>query len=194
MPNSAITATPPGDPCVFGSKTFQPTAAQVSGYTYLWNFGAGALPATGNGYGPYTVEYSTAGAKTVKLKVFTELNGASCADSSTVTFTVNPCPGTITGRVFLDTNTADTTGISATVRLFADQNLDGLADNAVIIRSVSTNARGRYSMASITPGYYVIIETQPAGYFSLWEDDTSEDYDSLSNLVPNDNIIPITIE
>jgi hypothetical protein len=49
-------------------------------------------------------------------------------------------------------------------------------------------------MASITPGYYVIIETQPSGYFSLWEDDTSEDFDSLSNLVPNDNIIPVTVE
>jgi len=49
-------------------------------------------------------------------------------------------------------------------------------------------------MASVTPGYYVLVEVQPSGYFSLWEDDTSEDFDSLSNIVPNDNIIPITVE
>ncbi len=194
LPNSAIT-TSPGTPCIFGPKTFQPTAAEVPGYSYQWNFGAGAIPATASGYGPYTVEYSTAGSKTVKLVVWTNEAGASCVDSTTVTFTINTCPGQITGRVFLDTQTTDTVGIAnVTVRLYADQNLDGLADNGVIIRTVSTNAQGRYSMASITPGYYVIVELQPSGYFSLWEDDTSEDYDSLSNVVPNDNIIPCTIE
>jgi hypothetical protein len=158
-------------------------------------FGAGAVPPTANGYGPYTVEYSTAGTKTVKLKVWSNEAGASCADSSTVTFTVNTCPGTIQGRVFLDTQTSDTTGISpVTVRLYADQNLDGIADNTTIIRSVTTNAAGTWVMASVTPGYYVIQEIQPSSYFSLWEDDLSEDFDSLSNLVPNDNIIPITVE
>ncbi len=194
LPNSAIT-TSPGTPCVFGSKTFQPTAVQVPGYLYQWNFGAGAIPATASGYGPFTVEYSTAGSKTVKLAVWTNGSGTSCADSSTLTFTVNACPGQITGRVFINTSTTDTVGIAnVTLRLYADQNLDGLADNGVIIRNVSTNALGNYSMASIPPGYYVIVELQPSGYYSIWEDDTSEDYDSLSNLIPNDNILPVTIE
>ena len=194
LPSAAITASP-GNPCIFGSKTFQPTAAQVPGYIYLWNFGAGAIPSTANGYGPYTIEYSTAGSKTVKLIVWSNEAGASCADSSTYTFTVNTCPGQITGRVFINTTTTDTVGISGvTLRLFADQNLDGIADNGVIIRNVTTNSLGNYSMASITPGYYVIVELQPSGYFSLWDDDTSEDFDSLSNLIPNDNIIPVTIE
>jgi len=194
LPNSAITVSP-GTPCIFGPKTIQPTAAYVPGYTYQWNFGAGAIPPSGSGYGPYTIEYSTAGVKNVKLIVWTNEEGASCVDSTTVSFTVNTCPGQITGRVFLDTQTTDTVGISnVTVRLFADQNLDGLADNGTAIRIVTTNSLGKYVMASITPGYYVIVETQPASYFSLWEDDTSEDFDSLSNIVPNDNIIPVTIE
>jgi hypothetical protein len=194
LPNAAITASP-GNPCIFGAKTFHPTAAQVPGFTYLWNFGAGSMPSTANGYGPFTIEYSTAGSKIVKLIVWTNEAGASCADSSTTTFTVNTCPGQITGRVFINTTTSDTVGISGvTVRLFADQNLDGIADNGVIIRNVTTNPLGNYSMASITPGYYVIVELQPSGYFSLWDGDTTEDFDSLSNLIPNDNIIPITVE
>jgi|GEM_PF-3961311 len=194
IPNATISASS-GDPCIFGSKTFQPTATQVPGYTYEWDFDSGADPPTANGYGPYTVEYSTAGSKTVQLIVWTNEAGASCADSTTSIFTVNTCPGQITGRVFINTTTTDTIGISGvTLRLFADQNLDGIADNGVIIRNVTTNPIGNYSMASITPGYYVIVELQPSGYFSLWDDDTSEDFDSLSNLVPNDNIIPVTIE
>jgi hypothetical protein len=78
--------------------------------------------------------------------------------------------------------------------LYADQNLDGQQDNSTIIRTVFTNASGVYSMASITPGYYVLVETQPVGFFSLYDEDASEDHDSLSNLIPNDNIIPITVE
>jgi hypothetical protein len=49
-------------------------------------------------------------------------------------------------------------------------------------------------MATLTPGYYVIVETQPSGYTSLSDLDTSEDSDSLTNINTNDNIIPCTIE
>lgn len=37
------------------------------GLTPLWNFGAGAVPATATGNGPHTVTYNTAGLKTVTL-------------------------------------------------------------------------------------------------------------------------------
>ena len=49
-------------------------------------------------------------------------------------------------------------------------------------------------MATVTPGYYVIVQTQPNGYFSLWDDDITNDHDSLNNVNPNDNIIPTTVE
>jgi hypothetical protein len=194
IPNADITSTP-ANPCVLSAKTFQPTAPMMAGFSYTWNFGAGANPPTANTYGPHVVEYFSAGSKTAQLIVSSNEAGASCSDTSTVTFTVNLCPGQITGRVFINTTTTDTVGIQSTnVRLFADMNLDGIADNSTVIRNVFTNTEGRYSMASLTPGYYVIVETQPSGYFSLWDDDTSEDFDSLSNINPNDNIIPVTIE
>ena len=190
-PNSAISFTPAGNPCVLVSKTFQPAAAEVPGYTYSWNFGAGASIPTANTYGPHVVEYYTAGAKTVQLIVFSNEQGASCGDTSTVTITVNLCPGNITGKVMK----TDGTGISGVnVRLYADQDLNGIQDNSTIIRSVFTAATGVYSMATITPGYYVIVEIQPLGYLNVSDLDTSEDFDSLTNLNVNDNIIPVTVE
>jgi hypothetical protein len=194
IPNPNI-SSPGGNPCVLQDKTFQPQAPEMPGYTYLWNFGAGASIPNANGYGPHTLFYTTSGPKTVQLIVHSNEAGSSCGDTATLNFTVNLCPGQITGRVFLDTDTGDTTGlVNVNVRLFADQNLDGVADNSTIIKNVFTNATGLYSMATVTPGYYVIVQTQPNGYFSLWDDDTSEDFDSLSNLNPNDNIIPVTVE
>jgi hypothetical protein len=193
-PNPAI-SSPGGNPCVLQDKTFQPVAPEVPGYTYLWNFGSGASIPNATGYGPHTLFYTTSGSKTVKLIVHSNEEGSSCVDSSIFNFTVNVCAGQITGRVFLNTNSSDTTGISnVNARLFADQNLDGIQDNSTIIKNVFTNSTGQYSMASVTPGYYVIVQTQPNGYFSLYDDDTSEDFDSLSNLIPNNNIIPVTIE
>ncbi|HJW27766.1 MAG TPA: hypothetical protein VJ508_00780, partial [Saprospiraceae bacterium] len=168
LPDASITAT--GSNCIFTPKMFHPTQPVNNSFTYLWNFGSGAVPATGTGWGPHTVEYGTSGSKTVQLIVYTNAPGASCGDTSTITFTINTCPGQITGRVFLPTNTTDTTGIlNVNVRLFADNNLDGIADNTTIIKNVFTNSLGRYSMASVTPGYYVIQETQPANFFSLWD-------------------------
>jgi hypothetical protein len=190
IPNATIIASD-GTPCVLDPKTFQPQAPEMPGFTYTWDFGAGANIQNAVGYGPHTIEYLTAGSKTVTLIVFSNEEGASCGDTSTFTFTVNLCPGNITGKVI---KSDDTPIPSVNVRLYADQNLDGMQDNATIIRSVFTNSVGSYAMATITPGYYVIVETQPANYFSLYDEDASEDYDSLSNLIPNDNIIPVTVE
>ena len=190
IPNATIIASD-GTPCVLDPKTFQPQAPEMPGFTYTWNFGAGANIPDAVGYGPHTIEYLTAGPKTVQLIVFSNEEGASCGDTATFMFTVNLCPGNITGKVLK----SDGTPIpSVNVRLYVDQDLDGMQDITIIIRSVFTNSVGSYAMATITPGYYVIVETQPANYFSLYDEDATEDYDSLSNLIPNDNIIPVTVE
>lgn len=191
IPNAAITASP-GNPCIFGPKTFQPTAPSMAGFSYTWNFGAGAVPATANTYGPHTIEYSTAGSKTVQLIVFSNESGASCGDTSTVTFTVNTCPGTITGKVL---KAADNSPIaSVNLRLFADANQDGAQDNGSVIKNVFTTANGDYTMAAVTPGHYVIVETQPNNYVSDHDEDITPDQDSVSNTNMNDNIIPVTVE
>jgi hypothetical protein len=190
IPDASITASP-GNPCILGPKTFQPTAMQMSGFSYSWNFGSGANIPTANTYGPHTIEYFTGGSKTVQLIVFSNAAGASCGDTSTITFTVSACPGNITGKVLKTDGSAIA---SVNVRLYADQNLDGVQDNNTALRSVFTNSSGVYSMATVTPGYYVLVEVQPTGYISISDEDTTNDHDSIPNANMNDNIIPVTLE
>jgi hypothetical protein len=79
------------------------------------------------------------------------------------------------------------------LKLFADANLDGIADNATAVRTVSTNANGMYAMASLTPGSYVIVQTQPSGWVTVDDYDASNDNDLVSNASGLDNLIPVTL-
>jgi len=190
VPSSTIDAATT-NLCYWAPRVFKPLAAYVPGYTYTWNFGAGAETPTATGYGPHTVEYHTTGSKTVTLTISTNAAGSNCSSTSTLTFTVIQCLGNITGKVRTDAGV----GIAnVNVRLFPDNNLDGLSDGGSPIRNVNTSATGVYSMASLPPGQYVIVETQPAGYFSVMDLDETNDLDSLVYSDPNDNIIPVTVE
>ncbi len=178
--------------CYFAPRTFQPVAAYEPGYSYAWNFGSGANIPTANTYGPHTIEYSTTGVKTVQLIVFSNAAGSSCGDTATITFNVIQCFGNITGKVHKE----DGTGIAGVnVRLFNDTNLDGLSDRGAAIRSVFTTSASVYSMANLVPGPYVLVEAQPAGYYSLYDEDETNDNDTIviTNL-PDDDIIPVTVE
>jgi hypothetical protein len=190
IPNPAIDA-PTTNLCYFTNRTFKPVAPQIPGYTYLWNFGSGASIPPSNGYGPYQVEYSTTGSKTVQLIVNSNAAGSSCSDTATITFTVIACPGNISGKV----RRQDGSGIVAvTVKLFPDNNFDGLPDAVPPIRSATTLASGVYSMVSQIPGQYALVESQPPGYISISDADETNDMDSVANGNLNDNIIPLTLE
>ena len=52
----------------------------VGPYTYLWNFGAGATPATATGPGSHTVKYSSTGNRTITVTV-TDATGISKTES-----------------------------------------------------------------------------------------------------------------
>ncbi|MGB3081068.1 MAG: SdrD B-like domain-containing protein, partial [Saprospiraceae bacterium] len=83
------------------------------------------------------------------------------------------------------------------IRLWNDINpMDGIPDAVPTtpVRSVFTTAAGLYSMTNLVPGQYVLVETQPAGYSTLYESDESNDNDTLVVSPPNDEIIPVTIE
>ena len=193
IPNAAFTVTPSGNPCILGARTFAAVAPEMPGFTYEWNFGPGASLPTSSSYGPHTIEYFTSGLKTVQLIVFSNEAGSSCGDTAILNVNVITCPGNITGKV-MKPDASPIPGVN--LRLYADQNLDGIQDNNTAIRSVFTTSLGLYSMASLTPGYYVIVQLQPAGYLSLMDEDTSStiDIDSVLNLNLNDNIIPVTVE
>lgn len=176
--------------CYYTERIFQPLAPLLPDATYSWNFGSNAVPATASGYGPHSVYYTAAGTKTVKLVILPNDPGAMCSDSSTIMFQVNSCPGQILGYVW----TADSTGITnVNVRLYADANTDGIADTTVAVKNVFTNSDGFYSMATITPGHYVIVETQPVGWVSIDDFDDSDDADAVPNISNLDNKIPATI-
>ncbi|MBI4847991.1 MAG: PKD domain-containing protein, partial [Nitrospirae bacterium] len=58
------------------------------GYSYLWNFGSGATPATSTLQNPTNIVYSTSGAKTVTLTI----TSGSCSGTKTNVITINPSP------------------------------------------------------------------------------------------------------
>lgn len=64
------------DKCVL-PQTIVITDTSVNADTYLWNFGAGASPATANTAGPHTVTYASSGSKIITLTV----TGAGGCDS-----------------------------------------------------------------------------------------------------------------
>lgn len=189
VPNPAINA-PTNSLCYFSTRSFKPVAAEVPGYTYEWNFGPGASIPTITGYGPHLVEWSTPGSVTVSLIVHSNEEGASCADTGSLTFTIVACPGNITGRVKRPNNT----GIGGvTIRLYLDNNLNGLPDGPPV-RTVTTNSTGGYSITNNVPGQYVVGQTDLPNYYSLYDLDESNDFDTIVPSDPNDNLIPVTLE
>jgi hypothetical protein len=116
--------------------------------------------------------------------------GAQCPDSASINFTVTFCPGQILGAVL----SVDSVPIvNANVKLFADANADGVADNTTVLKNAFTSGTGGYFMAAITPGHYVIVQTQPNGWISVDDGNPLDTNDVVPNLDPTDNLIPVTI-
>jgi hypothetical protein len=178
------------DSCYYIDRLFRPESPEIPGATYAWNFGPTAVPTSAIGYGPHIVYYTVPGVKNVELVIHPNADGAQCADSSTVTFTIYNCPGQIVGDVKSDLGNPIA---SVNVRLFSDADTNGIADNSTALRSVFTTSLGVYAMASLTPGHYVLVQTQPAGWLSLDDLDSSDDGDVVTNVDSLDNIIPVTI-
>lgn len=100
------------------------------------------------------------------------------------------CVGNIVGYV------RDTFGdpIPGTnVRLYEDFNEDGIADNAVAVRSIFVNSMGSWSMASIPVGSYVITCINPSNFTIVSGVDPTDDSDIVPNIPTTDLVIPVTI-
>jgi hypothetical protein len=95
LPVSTFTATSPI--FVTGSSTITYTGTFAATSTYTWNFGGGTV-LSGSGVGPYTVQWPSAGSKTVTLTV-TNSNGCSSTSTQTVVVT-NYTQPTVTGGTF----------------------------------------------------------------------------------------------
>jgi gliding motility-associated-like protein len=87
-PTAGVIA-PAGNICVDASVTF--TNSSAPGFSYRWNFGAGA-GFQNLGSGNKTTTYTTSGTYTVKLVALIAGGGNACTDTSSVAITVHPRP------------------------------------------------------------------------------------------------------
>lgn len=116
---------------------------------YSWNFGSGASPATAEGVGPHTIQYTTSGSKTVTV---TATLGEQTSEE-TLGITVSTCLGNMIGTV------EDTLGnplANYNFRLYSDANQDGVADSTTLIKNIFSNGVGGWTMATLTPGHYIL--------------------------------------
>ena len=98
IPNSPFVL--PASVCVGANAniTYSGSASAPPGATYNWNVGGG-LPAPGNVQGPFSVNWATAGTKTLTLSVTeggctssTTTQNITVSPTPTASFTVNPSP------------------------------------------------------------------------------------------------------
>jgi len=122
-PTSAFTATSSVSIGVNATITYSGTYSATS--TYTWGFNGGTI-ASGSGVGPYTVNWSSAGSKTVTLTV---TNSSGCSSVSTQTVTV----GSYGNYAFSEPITLNTTSLGITSNLTNFPALLSIQDNNLII-------------------------------------------------------------
>lgn len=94
-PTSAITINATNS-CVGANQTISATGVP-SGYTYSWDFGTDATPATSTSSSA-SVNYSTTGTKTITLTISKDFTGCSpvtCTWTKTTTITISNLTGTV---------------------------------------------------------------------------------------------------
>lgn len=176
--------------CYYTNRIFQPMQAELPGASYSWSFGIDAVPATATGYGPHAVYYTSPGTKVVTLSIFPNAPGAQCPNSASLSFQIVTCLSQIIGSVTTNTN-VPIAGVN--LRLYPDMDTDGIPDTLLAVRSVFSNSGGQYSMASLPPGNYVIVEVQPSGWVSFDDGDATNDGDIVDNIDSLDNLIPVSL-
>ena len=117
--------------------------------------------------------------------------------------------GSISGNVSEDTDrdgTLEGPLENVTVYLFADAdqngvaddvNGDGTVDTADALASDQTDAQGDYEFTDVSPGNYLVMEEDPAGYESILDNDDDVDVPSdateIANTNPRDNVLPVSV-
>ncbi|WMP16628.1 IPTL-CTERM sorting domain-containing protein [Thiothrix lacustris] len=106
-----------------------------------------------------------------------------------------PGKGTISGTVKADT-TGDTMGEDALAGvLIALLNKDGtpVLDKDGKPVTTLTDTSGVYLFTDVAPGDYLVVETAPAGYTSVSDQDSTSPEDDAVNTNTNDNSIPVSV-
>ncbi|MFC4723619.1 PKD domain-containing protein, partial [Geojedonia litorea] len=153
--------------------------------SYLWNFGAGASPATANTVGPHTVTYTSAGVKNVSLKV-TDADGDNDTHNDTVSVGVC-CNLTISN--ISSTNTTCAGGNDGTV----SATISGAYGTATYNLLYSSTSGGSFSDSPATNGDSNGSYTGlPSGYYKVYVTDSNGCNATSSEVyvAPGDNQAP----
>ena len=125
-------------------------------------------------------------------------SGSTGSEETNTEDCLNPGTASIQGSVDQD-NDGDGVGdaplAGTVVTLYSDPNGDGNPDDGVVVATTTTAADGSYSFADVTPGDYVVVETDPAGLTSVNDGDTSSpDFGTdAANASITDNYIPVNV-
>lgn len=114
--------------------------------------------------------------------------------------------GSILGTVLEDTNNDDIGDLpiqGVTMTLYSDPNGDGDPSDGAPIDNpniagiqnyvVTTAANGSYTFSGLAAGNYVVVQSQPSGFTTVTDGDTTNSGDDAPNVSTTDNRIPVTI-
>ena len=182
------------------------TTTNASGYYEFLNLGLGSYVVKETDLVGYISIADTAGSLTDNQIPVTVSSLTSYPNNNFLDAVANPAQfGTISGQVRNDVNadgnlaTADAGIGGVTVSLYTDPNGDGDPSDGVVLQTTTTATSGTvgsYSFGSVPPGSYVVVETDPSGYVSTADGDTTTDtggspVDTANTA--NDNRIPVTL-
>jgi uncharacterized repeat protein (TIGR01451 family) len=175
-------ATPAADSSGSGLAQWNDLASVANG---------GALAAGGNK--TVTVTFNVIGAcnpanNTGSVDFAVDANGTNVPSASGSASVVTTA-ATISGSVINDANgngvqNGGEVGISGvTVKLYNDSNSNGQYDvGETLVALTTTDASGNYSFGNLGLNHYVIVETDPSGFYS-----------TADSTPPNDNVVPVNV-
>ena len=103
----------------------------------------------------------------------------------------------ISGTVLVDTNNdnlGDTPLAGVTLTLYTDPNADGDPEDGVIVGTpVVSGPTGAYDFDNLGIGSYIVVQTQPTGYLTVTDGDTTTGGDDAPANVTTDNRLPVTL-
>ena len=166
----------------------------TNGYYEFLNLGTGAYVVVETDPLGYRSVADTAGANDNRIPV-SVVALADYPDNNFLDEVIPPVSyGAILGQVRFDVDgdgdllDADSGIAGVTIDLYTDPNGDGDPADGVLLSSTLTagaGSTGVYSFVSLPPGAYVLLETDPAGYFSTADKMGANDNRIAVNLAPN---------
>ena len=169
---------PNGDGNPGDGALVQITTTDGSGYYEFLNLNIGHHVIVENHLAGFDSSSSSSNQRAINLPTLTATNNVNFFDYQPPANIYS----TINGVVWSDTNgngtnnVGETNIVNVSIQLFEDVNTNGQADlGEPLMGSATTDATGNYTFFGITPGHYVIRESDPFGYYSTGDSQGTND-------------------